>query len=368
MRTKMILGLLLFLLIGCSKSPYGKQELIQNSDQVTRITYPITNYDTLNNEIFNQVNTCRLSFELNSTERQFSYTQYTENNILSFLFTCYEYHETETIHFNAITYNTNTDTIIKIQDCQEWDHQNDLNGDENFYYNKDTILIPQNNQLLKINRINPISVDEDTTNSQTQNTIDPNKPMVALTFDDGPNSRYTPKILDILEENHVKATFFVIGQQISSHEDVIKRMTHNGNQIGIHTFTHRDLTKLTDKQIQDEINQTAQTLSQLNYTPTVVRPPYGSYNQHIIDLIEYPLILWNIDTRDWESLNTKSIVNLVKENIKDGDIILFHDMYPTTVEAIKTIVPYLLKEGYQLVTIDELQNYKANTKIKQKDS
>lgn len=365
MRKKLILIFLLFLLLGCSNTPYGKQELIQNEDQVTRITYPITSYDTLNNEIFNHVNKCRLSFHLNSTERQFSYTQYTENSIISFLFTCYEYHETERIHYDAITYNTESDSIVTIQNTQEWDHQENLLGSENFYYNKETLFIPQDNQLLKIHRINPISADEDTSSSPYQTILDPNKPMVALTFDDGPNSRYTPKILDILEENQTKATFFVIGQQISSHEDVIQRMIKNGNQVGIHTFTHRNLTKLTDKAIQDEIQQTAQTLSQFNYKSTIVRPPYGSYNQHIIDIIDYPLVLWNIDTRDWESLNTKSIVELVKENVKDGDIILFHDMYPTTVEAIKGIVPYLINEGYQLVTIDELKSNKENSKIKQ---
>lgn len=347
---------------------YGKQELIQTKEQVTRINYPVTQYEDLNNAIFSIVNACRLGFELNSKERQFSYTQYNEKDMVSFLFTCYEYNDVESMTYDAITYNSKTNSIVQIQNFDECEYDDTLTGNENFYYNKDTIYIPSGNTLHTIQRINPISVDIDSSHINEERTIDPNKKMIALTFDDGPNSRYTPQILDILEKHHAIATFFVIGQQISSHEEVIKRMIEVGNQIGIHTFTHRNLTKLKDKDIKEEITQSATLLKQFNYTSTLVRPPYGAYNQQVIDSIDYPLILWNIDTRDWESLNTQSIVKLVKENVADGDIILFHDMYPTTVDAIQELVPYLLDEDYQLVTINELKEYRQNSKIKQKDS
>lgn len=347
-----MIALLCFTLLGqCTKVPYGKQELIQNQNQVTRITYPQTSYPILNEGILEEVNRCRLSFHLSSQERQFSYTQYEEGIYLSFLFTCYEFTTQEYLSYSALTFDIENKELVPVSKMGVTDNR--IIGNEHFYLNREQLFIPAQEALIQIPRTTLTSFDE-IPQVSSSNKPDPNKPMIALTFDDGPNSRYTPQILDILAKSHVVATFFVIGQQISAHEDVIRKMIEGGNQIGIHTFTHRNLTKLKDSTIQEEISKTKNLLLDLGYTSTIVRPPYGAYNSHIVSLIKEPLVLWTIDTRDWESLNTERIVKSVKEKVKNGDIILFHDMYPTTVKAVEILVPYLIKEGYQLVSVDDM--------------
>lgn len=349
---KRILVLLCLLLLGCQhESTYGKQELIQTDSQVTRITYPITPYDALNEWVVGSVERCRLSFHKDSQERQFSFSQYEEPPFLSFLFSCYEYTNQEINTYEAITYNTQKQEFATPTQLPEL-IENESN--EQFFLNEHTIFIPQKHELIQIPRTTSSLTLATSSSPIVHQEVDQDKPMVALTFDDGPNNRYTPQILKILRKYNAYATFFVIGKQIASREKVIETILNDGHQIGIHTFTHRNLTKLKDATIQEEINLSKEALAPFSYQPTIVRPPYGAYNDHLIELIEEPLVLWTLDTRDWESLNTTKIVKMVKNKVKNGDIILFHDMYDTTVEAIDILVPFLIKEGYQLVRVDDL--------------
>lgn len=344
--------LLLFLLCGCGSTPYGAQEIIENNEQVTRITYPVTDHTDINDQILEKVQACRNSFSLNSQERQFSYIQYIEEDTISFLFTCYEYNITSQFTYDALTYNTKTGEEYSIQ---ELTGTNEIPSQDNsFYYDQDTIYIPYGDTIKTYPRNNAISIPIIKVDGKSDNEVENTRPKIALTFDDGPNARYTPKILEILEKYNVEATFFVIGQQIKSHENVIKEMISDGHQIGIHTFTHRDLTKLRDKEILEEISLTKDVLNDMGYTANTVRPPYGSYNDHIVKLVKEPLVLWTIDTRDWESKDSKKIVSVVKSKVRGGDIILFHDMYESTVEAVRVLVPYLIDEGYDLVSVEKL--------------
>jgi peptidoglycan/xylan/chitin deacetylase (PgdA/CDA1 family) len=184
--------------------------------------------------------------------------------------------------------------------------------------------------------------------------IDPDKPMIALTYDDGP-SKYTQEILDLLKENNSAATFFVLGSQASKYEETIKQMIDDGNQIGNHSYDHKRLTSLNDEELYDQINKTDNLIYEIAlYRPFVMRPPYGSTNEALADKLQKPIIKWSIDTRDWESRNAESITKIIFENVKDGDIILMHDLYESSLEASKTVIPELINRGYQLVTISEL--------------
>ena len=187
--------------------------------------------------------------------------------------------------------------------------------------------------------------------------VDGDKPMVALTYDDGP-TQYTNQILDILEANGGKATFFVMGCLVSSNADALKRAYDMGCQIGSHTWDHPTLTKCSTEKILQEMNSTDAAVQAIIGCPTsIMRPPGGAQNGTVAGVIAQtgkPLILWSIDTRDWENHNAQMIINNVLSNVKDGSIILMHDRLGCTVTASQTIIPTLTAQGYQLVTVEEM--------------
>lgn len=184
--------------------------------------------------------------------------------------------------------------------------------------------------------------------------IDPDRPMIALTYDDGP-SKYTMELLDLLEENNSAATFFVLGSRAGKYEEAIKQMIEDGNQIGNHSYDHKRLTSLNDEELYDQINKTDKLIYDIAlYRPFVIRPPYGSTSEELIDKLQRPIINWSIDTRDWESRNAEAITEIILENVKDGDIILMHDLYESSLEASRIVIPELINRGYQLVTVSEL--------------
>lgn len=191
-------------------------------------------------------------------------------------------------------------------------------------------------------------------------SIDPDKPMIALTFDDGPSALYTADILDILEEYNAHATFYVLGTEAKKNEDLLVRMLKNGNEIGSHTLNHQDLTSLTEEEVLYQMETTNRTIEDATGTlPKTMRAPYGYMNDETANLLEYPIVLWSLDTLDWESRDADSICETLLENVKDGDIVLMHDIYGSTAEAIQTLVPELIERGYQLVTVSELSQYRS---------
>ncbi len=178
--------------------------------------------------------------------------------------------------------------------------------------------------------------------------------MVALTYDDGP-SNYTGEILDVLGQYGSTATFFVLGQRVSDYADIIKRADEMGCEIGNHTYSHKKLTGAGVSVIQSQIWDTnAAVTNVIGSSPVAMRPPGGSHDQTVCSAVGMPLILWSIDTRDWQTRNAVSTQRAVLEHVKDGDIILMHDLYSQTAEASRTIIPELVRMGYQLVTVSEL--------------
>lgn len=186
------------------------------------------------------------------------------------------------------------------------------------------------------------------------NQIDATKPMVALTFDDGPG-KYTDRLLDVLEKYDARATFFMVGKNISAYPETVQRMKSLGCEYGNHTMNHKELTKEKADSIKKQIEKTDQALYEITGDHIyLVRPPYGSENAKVHEAVEAPFIMWSVDTWDWQRKNAKIVEEYVLHKVKDGDIVLLHDIHKTTVEAAEKFIPQLIEDGYQLVTVSEL--------------
>lgn len=182
--------------------------------------------------------------------------------------------------------------------------------------------------------------------------------MIALTFDDGPHYKYTPMILDALKKYNAKATFFVIGERIKYTPEIIKRIHDEGHSIGNHTYSHSELTKIHSDKAYNEINKTNEAIFELtNQKPILVRPPLGARNKRTDAIIRdegMSVILWNVDSRDWSSQNTNKIYSHVKKNAREGDIVLMHDFYLQSAEAVEMILEAFITDGFRFVTVNEL--------------
>ncbi len=184
---------------------------------------------------------------------------------------------------------------------------------------------------------------------------------IALTFDDGPHYKYTAEILDILKEYNIKATFFVVGQLAERYPDIILREISEGHEVASHTWSHAHLTLLSDKSLEDEISATEEFLYELaEYRPTLLRPPEGKYGENLLRVagkLDYEVILWTVDTRDWAHTPTDKIVETVLNNTESGSIILCHDFIggeSPTPDALRQFIPKLIENGYEFVTVSDL--------------
>lgn len=183
-----------------------------------------------------------------------------------------------------------------------------------------------------------------------------NKKMVALTYDDGPNPIHTNAILDILEKYDARATFFDLGYLAEKYPDVVKREAALGCEVGSHSYDHDNFTKLSDEAIKEDMAKTDAIFQKiLGKSPSSFRPPYGSCDDRVKNLISLPIYLWSVDTLDWKSRNADAILEEVKKiGDLDGKVILLHGIYSSTAEATAKLVPYLQEAGYELVTVSEL--------------
>lgn len=195
----------------------------------------------------------------------------------------------------------------------------------------------------------------------TGRTLDKTKPAVALTFDDGPSNQ-TGRILDALEKDGGLATFFLVGDRVEKYAETAQREYASGCLVGTHMYSHTKLTDMTAAEVENELNQCrAIHLSVIGAQPSVARPPYGSANATVREAMNLPLINWSLNSNDWETRDADRIYNDVMNNIQDGDIVLFHDLKDFSASAIERIVPALTKQGYQLVTVQELFELKGRT-------
>lgn len=214
-----------------------------------------------------------------------------------------------------------------------------------------------NNELTEAAKIS-LNLDE---SHHKEHTIQKESKLVAFTFDDGP-SKYTLDIANILEEYNASATFFEVGYNIKDHPEITKELSERGFEIANHTTDHSKLTKLTEVKYLSKINDNNALFKELTGKDMpYLRPPYGSYNDKIKASAGVPIVTWSLDTRDWESRNKDKVIEMVINNIKEGDIILFHDLYESTRDAVKELMPLLKEQGYQAVSVGELFKSKGIT-------
>jgi len=201
----------------------------------------------------------------------------------------------------------------------------------------------------------PQSTDPPTQPPPTENSGPQTGKLVALTFDDGPHPEITPLLLDFLQGQGVHVTFFVLGCNVVNTPDILRRAAAEGHQIGSHTYGHKNLTTLSAERRQSEIERNAALIEELTgKRPTVMRPPFGEQNAALQNAVNTPLLLWSVDPKDWSTRDADRTFRHVLERVKDGDIVLLHDVYPESLEAAKRIIPALLAQGYTFVTVDQL--------------
>lgn len=191
---------------------------------------------------------------------------------------------------------------------------------------------------------------------------DPNKKSIAFSFDDGPSGNKTLEILNILNDNKAHATFFMVGNRMNSYSTVVTTVHNSGNEIGSHTYNHCNLKKTKIEKILEQEKLTSQIYYDLTGdTLKLTRPPYGSINQKVKESLDTIFVTWNIDTEDWRYKDVEHIKSEILNKVNDGDIVLMHDSYETTVEAVRQVLPLLYAEGYQVVSVSELANLKGQT-------
>ena len=187
------------------------------------------------------------------------------------------------------------------------------------------------------------------------NRVFEGKKLVTLTFDDGPSPETTPRLLETLREKDVLATFFTLGSMASSYPDIVKRANQEFHEIASHTTYHQNLVRISKDAAISDINGAKAIIKGLiGHDPIYTRPPYGNINDVVRTTVGTPIILWSVDTEDWKSKNVDAIIATAMSEVHDGAIILMHDIYPTTIDAVPILIDKLRENGYEFTTLSEL--------------
>src|SRR5205809_3518299 len=195
--------------------------------------------------------------------------------------------------------------------------------------------------------------------SITFNSVHVDGPYIAMTFDDGPSATLTPKLLDLLAAHHIKATFFVIGENVAEHPEIVARAAREGHEIGNHSWSHPNFGKMSDDNVRSQLRRTDDAIrSAMGNRPTLMRPPYGSITARekhwIHDEFGYRIILWDVDPYDWKRPGPAVVRNRILKETQPGSIVLSHDIHPGTIEAMPSTLDALEAKGFKFVTVSEL--------------
>lgn len=391
---KLLILLVLLTFTGCTKEKYNYIHTSINKDkEFSIIEYPVFGIFELDNAINKDIN--HIKNEFNNSKKEdselnidFEY-QIINENYISIIIKATTFIEKKEEKIYTYLFDKNNNKFIDIGDIlnkkelitnikKEFKAKynkkinNSVNLDKyyigknylTFYINlsKKEYLIQIPLEDIKfnfvINEKNKLDVDNINSIKKEEKTIDINKPIVALTFDDGP-SKYTNEILDILKDNGICATFFVLGNKVPYGQENLLKMLENGNEIGNHTYNHKWLAHLDEIEIKNQISKTQEVIFEYTrYLPKVFRPSYGDIPKEMRKEINLEVTLWNVDTLDWKLKNKKQIIKRATRNTKDGDIILMHDTYKRTKDSLPKIINTLKKKGFQFVTISELNEIK----------
>src|SRR5437016_13960579 len=193
----------------------------------------------------------------------------------------------------------------------------------------------------------------------TVSSVHVDGPDIALTFDDGPNEKLTPRLLDLLAQHHIHATFFVIGENVTQHPEILQRAAREGHEIGNHSWSHPNLAKMSDDAVRSQIKRTEEAISgAIGARPVLLRPPYGSLTarqKHFIhDELGYEIVLWDVDPNDWKRPGPTVVTNRILKETRPGPIVLSHDIHPGTIEAMPATLSELEAKGFKFVTVSEL--------------
>lgn len=373
MKKSLLLMIFIFLITGCTNDIKMEiySDIKQNDNKFISINYPETNIKKLNKYIKKDINEAVKTFnKLDNEEKElnidYTYNVVNDNYINVSLKKYISYNNYQNESIDTYVFDKKSNKLLSINDIiyDSSKYQNKLT--DKFVFDEEyiTFFSIHNNKIIedkvKLDSENAkitIEKKEETNliNYETVNkTIDSNKPIIALTFDDGP-SKYTKQIIDLLKKYNCNATFFVLGNKVKIYKDTIKESISNGNEIGNHSYNHKWLSRLKIEDIKEQINKTQDILKEeVNYTPILLRPTYGSVNKKIRNNTNLEIVLWNVDTLDWKIKSSKKIADRSLSQIKDRSIILMHDTHERTYEALKIMIPKLIDEGYQFVTISEL--------------
>lgn len=367
------------------------EEYVIEDDYKLIISYPIIKDGKIDKKINDFVEENKKTYEKtkNDIENMIINYELQKYKDLTFIdLNSYIYYKDEIKEKNdVIAYKTDTKEVLELKDIFEnayylselttlMSKENSVDLDyinasslKKFILNQDGLVIKYN----FLNKIKEIKIDYEQINKYLKDEYkldillapkiipykrDLNKykgkKLIALTFDDGPSNN-TLKLLDELNKRDVKATFFVLGSRVGNFEDVIIKAYQDGHQIGSHTFSHKNLFYLTEEEIKNEIEKTNNAIyNVIGVRPTIIRVPYGNINSKIRSISDMNHILWNVDTLDWKYKNTNKVYKRIISKATDGDIILLHDIFKTSVNGVLKAIDELKKEGFEFVTIDEM--------------
>lgn len=349
-----------------------------------KIDLKINNFVEENKKIYNQNSDNIKSMIVNYEIQEYKNITFVELN--SFI-----YYEDDYVENNEIiSFKTDTKEILKLKDIFNTPYyisklttktidqdKQQINEENNFILSKSGLVIKYN-YLNKIKEYK-INYDEIETYLKEEYKMDDivipvltptkrnlnkykNKKLIALTFDDGPSNN-TKYFIKELQKRDALVTFFVVGNRVKKYEDVLKKAYLMGNQIGSHTYSHKNLLYLNEEEITKEIEKTNEAIYNVIGTkPTIIRVPYGNINKKIRSISNMNHILWNVDTLDWKYKNSNRVYKEIIKHAEDGNIILLHDIFKTSVNGVLKAIDELKKQGYEFVTIDEMV-YLKNIKL-----
>ena len=225
------------------------------------------------------------------------------------------------------------------------------------FYSEPVYLVINNNEVSDL--LDYTYSLDDTYQNESAYDFDPTKQYIAFTFDDGPSRANTIDIVNYLNDNKAHATFFELGNFMVNNQDIVKYVKENGMEVGSHTYSHINLKKKKIDKVAEEIDKTNAVYKEITGEDIkLVRTPYGAINNKIRDTFDYSFIMWSVDTLDWKYKDSNRLYDYVVNNVKDGDIVLMHDIHATTKEGVERILPELYVRGYRVVSVSELSRIK----------
>lgn len=349
-----------------------------------KIDLKINNFVEENKKIYNQNSDNIKSMIVNYEIQEYKNITFVELN--SFI-----YYEDDYVENNEIiSFKTDTKEILKLKDIFNTPYYisklttKTINQDKQQINEENNFILSKSGLIIKYNYLNKIkeykiNYDEIETYLKEEYKMDDivipvltptkrnlnkykNKKLIALTFDDGPSNN-TKYFIKELQKRDALVTFFVVGNRVKKYEDVLKEAYLMGNQIGSHTYSHKNLLYLNEEEITKEIEKTNEAIYNVIGTkPTIIRVPYGNINKKIRSISNMNHILWNVDTLDWKYKNSNRVYKEIIKHAEDGNIILLHDIFKTSVNGVLKAIDELKKQGYEFVTIDEMA-YLKNIKL-----